>query len=197
MRGCSVDGCERPHYGKGLCHPHWKRQRKGHDLSRKTVYEMTDKERFDAKWVLGDGGCWLWASPGNPNGVPTANTFWLNKTVMNAIKASFLLHKGRVPKGKFICHTCDNRLCVNPDHLWLGTAAENTADMYAKGRNRNPRGSTHYAARLTEEDVRRVRREMTDAPRGTLARLCRELSVNKATLQDILQGKTWKHVGDY
>ena len=173
-----------------------KRLNKGEDLAIKSVYEQSAEERFRAKFDVTESGCWNWRFTKPGRAEARANTFWINGTVVSAAKASWLLFRGEVPAGKILCHSCDNGLCVNPDHLWLGSNAENTADMIAKGRQAPAIGNALPQTKLTASDVRDIRAAMLNAPRGTLARLTRQFGVNKATIQDILLGKTWKHLSD-
>jgi hypothetical protein len=82
-------------------------------------------------------GCWLWTGARNPAGYgvirPKAGR------MIRVHRYSWELHFGAIPFDKEVCHTCDVRNCVRPDHLWLGTHEENVADMVAKGRNRSGR----------------------------------------------------------
>ena len=80
-----------------------------------------------------ENGCWKWqaALDGNDYGI-----FCVFKTNFRAHRFSYEWHKGLIPKGMMVCHTCDNPPCVNPDHLFLGTAKDNAQDMVKKGRNR-------------------------------------------------------------
>jgi len=79
-------------------------------------------------------GCWLW------NAVLTGTgygNFMVNRSVYTAHRASFLIHKGPIPDGMQVCHKCDVRCCVNPDHLFLGTSQDNAIDKCNKGRHPN------------------------------------------------------------
>lgn len=191
MRVCEVEGCERKHYAKGLCEPHYQRRKKGQSLIEKSVYEQSPEEKFRAKFTVATTGCWEWNFPNKTYNHPRAGTFMLNGKVMIAYRASYLLFKGRIPKGKLVCHTCDNGLCVNPDHLWLGTHADNTLDAVAKGRHRAPKGEAHSGAKLTEEQVAVIKAEY--APRKVSIRaLASRFGVSYSTVHDIILGKTWK-----
>lgn len=79
--------------------------------------------------------CWLWKS----RSVHWSGYGWVRFKGISqgAHRVAYKLSKGSIPKGLCVCHTCDNRLCVNPDHLWLGTRRDNNVDMWQKGRGRN------------------------------------------------------------
>lgn len=91
-----------------------------------------------------NGGCWLWSGAGKRYGKIS-----LQKKVELAHRASWILHQGPIPAGMFVCHKCDTPRCVNPDHLFLGSAADNTADMMAKGRW----GGGEKMKKIAPEDV--------------------------------------------
>lgn len=74
-----------------------------------------------------------------------------------AHRESWIFHNGPIPEGMFVCHRCDNRRCIRASHLFLGTAADNTADMIAKGRGVSPRGEQHGLARLTDAQIEEIR----------------------------------------
>lgn len=90
-----------------------------------------------------------------------------------------------------VCHRCDNRICVNPDHLFLGTPADNSRDMARK--NRSTRGSRNPQAKLSEGDVRKIRRSY-EAGGVTQAQLSERFNVNGVTISNIITRKTWRHV---
>jgi hypothetical protein len=93
------------------------------------------QERFFKK-VLKTDSCWIWVGCKFPSGY---GSFSLRKDGLvveqRAHRVSYILHKGDIPKGLFVCHTCDNPACVNPDHLWLGTHQQNNQDKVNKKRH--------------------------------------------------------------
>lgn len=117
--------------------------------------------RFSAKYVVDPSGCWLWS--GAVQRDTGYGRFGMNSArVEYAHRAAWLLFRGPIPEGLCVCHRCDVRICVNPEHLFLGTAKDNMRDASTKGRIRIPRESfasdeRHQVARLSNAQVREIR----------------------------------------
>jgi hypothetical protein len=101
------------------------------------------RQRFANSYVIDPSGCWLWtrerrytAECRKRNGLLDYGAFWLDGKYVTAHRAAYQLLTGPIPDGLFVLHRCDIPGCVNPDHLWLGTHADNMADMANKGRRR-------------------------------------------------------------
>jgi len=93
------------------------------------------KERFDKKWIaVPESGCWIWEAGEFADGY---GLFWDNEIQMNdrAPRVSWKLYKGKIPPDCYVLHHCDVPLCVNPEHLFLGTPLMNTHDMIKKKRH--------------------------------------------------------------
>lgn len=100
---------------------------------------LTDNDRFWAK-VQKTDSCWLWVGANNGQGYGALKVSGRN---VRAHRYAYTLHKGPIPEGLCVCHTCDVRNCVNPDHLWIGTMADNNLDKEIKGRANHPKGDKH------------------------------------------------------
>lgn len=133
-------------------------------------------------------GCWLWskgvAADGYAHTVPTAGEHL-------AHRISWTLTHGPIPDGLKVCHTCDVRHCINPAHLFLGTNADNTADMVQKGRHVH--GERHPLHRLTAEQIADIRARYAAGgiPQWKLAE---EYGVSQAIISKICRGQVWKHI---
>lgn len=150
---CSVDGCDRTAVAKGMCDKHYRRMlRHGATECSRHVGEGDEVARFHQKYVKHENGCWLWIAGTRPNskGVLYGRHCLDDGGSEGAHRFSYRVHKGD-PAGLLVCHTCDTPLCVNPEHLFLGTHNDNMADMVAKGRSDKSRGAAKWGrAKLTE-----------------------------------------------
>lgn len=185
-RTCSIDGCSKPAKARGWCKKHWQRwSRKGDPLAVQYEVEigLPKKERFERK-VDKSSGCWVWLASLGSTGY---GQFSVDNRPRKAHRVSYEMYRGPIPAGIFVCHSCDNRLCVNPDHLFLGTSKDNLQDMASKGRSCH--GESRHNAKLTDEKVRFVRNS-TQSNRA-LARLC---GVSEAAIRNAKAKRTWRHV---
>lgn len=131
------------------------------DFSGMNVIERYEaKSKFDERWNEDPSGCWIWHTP--------STAFYWRGKAYSAPRFSLAFHEMAIPEGMFACHTCDNRRCVNPKHLWVGSAYENVRDMINKGRQyqgpnwvapikdpsfRSPNVALAFPASHTEEEI--------------------------------------------
>lgn len=121
-------------------------------------------------------------------------------------QVSFLVYKGEIPEGLEVCHSCDNRVCLNPSHLWLGTQLDNMNDMRVKGRaasgdnsgarkhpEKIPRGESHGSSKLTEIQVCEIREKFSEG-RTTQRELSRQYGVHFSAISAIILRKKWAHI---
>lgn len=156
--------------------------RKGH-----RIYESPEAlaTRFWSKVAKGDG-CWEWQASRMATGY---GAFGYLGKVVTAHRMSWILAHGEVAGDAHVCHHCDNRPCVRPDHLFLGTASDNIRDMARKGRNR---------VKLTNESVVSILNRY-DAKEATQRQLAREYGVTQAMISYLVQqdrkkeGPRWQY----
>jgi hypothetical protein len=155
------------------------------------VFERVPMEtRFWEKVAKGGpDGCWLWTGAVR-NGYGYITDYW-NKFYVH--RYAFELAYAPIPPGRWIhvCHSCDVKLCVNPRHLWLGTARANQDE--AIKRERTGRGEKNAAAKLTEAQVREIRKLYSWGV-VTQADLSRNYGVTQVTISRVINRQTWRHV---
>lgn len=106
--------------------------------------------------------------------------------IERAHRIAYQLRLGEILEGQFVCHKCDVKACVNPEHLFLATSAENTKDAVVKGLQ------TGHPPKLTELEVKRIREyHINSIPQKTIAK---EFGVDQSTISLIVNGHTWKRL---
>jgi hypothetical protein len=168
-------------------------------------------ERFWRKVRKGEG-CWEWTGARNSKGYGNVR---IARRYRGAHRVSYELTRGPIPAGLLVCHSCDNPVCVRPDHLFLGTVKNNSDDMVRKGRQakgekigahlrglrngkytkpeRTPRGERNGQAVLTAERVAEIRHRYA-AGGVTQLQLAAEYGVNDRCISAVINHQTWKHV---
>lgn len=191
---CCIKGCDLRVLALGLCDKHWKRNRKyGSPAVTKihsgTSRKMPHAERFWLR-VKKTDNCWWWIGGKDLDGYGVFRGVVAGTTFNRAHRYSYALHTGDLLVGRQACHTCDNPSCVNPEHLFSGTAKDNMDDMIAKGRQRNaPKGELNGHAVLTQAQARAI---LGDARPYTA--IAADYGVTPMTVSDIKNKHSWKHL---
>lgn len=150
----------------------------------------SSRESFEAKFVrIPDAGCWLWEFCVNRAGYGIFD-FGDERGTRLAHRVAWSLYRGPIPDGLCVLHRCDVRCCVNPSHLFLGTAADNGADMASKGRS--TRGTAHPNARLTESEVREILALRRAGVSGVIC--AARFGVSTKAISKIFLGHRWCHL---
>lgn len=157
-------------------------------------------ERFFS-YVEKTDGCWNWIGAIGSSGY---GTFKMDGKSVSVHRFSFQMSAGAIPSGLQVCHHCDNRTCVNPAHLFLGSAKENRADAIQK--NRIPTGAGHWtskkpdmvargaaagSSKLKDPDIQKIR---LLSKAKSLTDIAEQFGVTASTIGKVVNGRTWKHV---
>ena len=131
--------------------------------------------------------CWLWTASVDSVGY---GRIGVNGRVCKAHRVSYEMQNGPIPDGMLVLHRCDNPRCVNPAHLFLGTARDNTQDASRKGRL--SRGERHHSSKLTRRSVLAIRAAFeAGSPKREIAR---RFGVTPPAIRAVLSGRWWRHV---
>lgn len=165
--------------------------------------KLTPEQRFWSK--VNRGGpdeCWEWRAARDKNGY---GFFKLYPLMLKAHRVSWEYRHGPIPKGLFVLHRCDNPPCVNPAHLFLGTARDNSRDMFSKGRGITgdqswtrqrpesvPYGQRVGTAKLRDVDIPIVRGLLSSGISQT--EIGRRFGVSQRAISFIKRGVRWNHV---
>lgn len=156
--------------------------------------EYATPEFLECFWQKVDkrSECWIWT--GGKSGSGYGNK-WDGKKVRGTHCISYEIHHNTmIPKSLQVCHTCDVRDCVNPSHLFLGTANDNMKDKVAKGRQARLKGEAHGNSKLTDGQVLSIKQELQNDTIHSCVCIAKKYGVSRLTISDIKLGRTWKHI---
>jgi hypothetical protein len=147
---------------------------------------MRIQDRLLAGSEATPGGCWEWRGAKTTTGY---GKIFFNCKARSAHRVSWEAFRGAIPDGMCVLHSCDNRICISPTHLFLGTNKDNQDDMYRKGRGRKASGEAHGRAKLTREQVIAIRGD--PRPNRTIAR---DYGISHTVAKRIKLRQLWRHL---
>ena len=162
----------------------------GDKYIRRSFY-CSIKCTIKGKTKINENGCWIWQASKDKNGYGFIKEEKGRKQ-LKVHRASYELFKGKIPNGLFVLHICDEPRCCNPDHLWIGTAKENTEDCINKNRRKDDKGSKNPMSKLNEDLVKELKKKFLNGERTI--DLSKKYKIPYKTLEKIRQNLTWRHV---
>jgi len=144
------------------------------------------QKRIKANSIVSKNNCWVWSKSLSKTGYGDMCVY--KEKSHAAHRWSYLVFNGEIPKGKLVCHSCDNRSCVNPEHLFLGTHKENCLDMHKKGRWCDRKGEKHPLSKFIDKDIKYIFKLNRSGLSQT--QIGNKLGVNQSVISRILNNKS-------
>lgn len=189
--------CSRCRKNKSLPYSPWCKECKNETQRRwwRKTYTPSPhipRSLWDRFWekVVKSEGCWEWSGYCREG---YGRISIGNQVFRSAHRVSWELHNGLIPDGLFVLHRCDNTRCVRPDHLFLGTKAENNHDRHLKGRSGSHAGELNGRRKLSAVDVVEIRRMFTPW-KCTYSDLAKRFGVSSSTINSVVNRRTWKNL---
>lgn len=190
---CTIPGCSNTKImAKGWCNAHYKRWYRHGDplaeINRRAPDDSTPEQRLNYVGYTVEHRrpeltpCWIWAGLTDKGGY---GRVWDGKRVQAAHRLAYTTWVGEISNTLHVCHRCDVRLCINPEHLFPGDDIANMADMVAKDRSDN--GERRWSMKLTDQDVADIRAAYT-GERGQQTRLAEQYGVVQSRISVIVRG---------
>lgn len=165
----------------------------GRFCGRSCSQKSRKRDLFERLWekvdVKAESECWEYKEYRNQDGYGVITTVGDKKILTHRV--AFMSKNGIIPDGMRILHKCDNPPCCNPNHLFLGTQADNVRDMHQKGRATKVQGEKSHKAKLTNEEVLEIRATYNG---GNRMGLSKKYKVHHNTIMWIVTNKSWKHL---
>ena len=136
----------------------------------------------------GYSACWEWTGTKDYKGYGRIK---VNGRALRAHRVAYELYRKPIPAGMSVLHACDNPACANPSHLFLGTPADNSADMVKK--DRQAKGEANSSAKLTEADVIAIKKRLA-AGGETQRSVAADYGVDQSLISYIKTGRKWRHI---
>lgn len=174
--------CGLPVTGRGLCRKHYEEAIRHGTLAQYATRARAPIGRLLALISKEPSGCWEWRGQKRKDGY---GLFWLHGRQVRAHRASYDLHCGPLSATDVLCHTCDNRACVNPNHMFVGSRADNIRDCVSKDRNQF--GERHWSAKLSVDAVRTIRSDQEHS----CSELGKRFNVDPSVISRIKTGRAW------
>lgn len=154
---------------------------------------MNEAFLYLSQRIKENNGCWEFTSFICVNGYGICGSQRIFDLIgeRRAHRIAYKLTRGSIPKGLHICHKCDNRKCIHPDHLFAGTQLDNMLDCKRKGRKARLKGEENPFSRLTNKDVLEIKQLKGFLPGTEVAKM---YGMGKSMIYYIWQGKWWSHI---